>query len=108
VQPYQKLASRPVVRITLRFDTIFWEDAVTTQVSRSARHTLSSRKTRHLVDGGYLAPTHSGGLELAKPLANRLFFAGEATQSDAHHATVHGAFASGWLVAQEALERLGP
>lgn len=42
--------------------------------------------------------------ELAKPLANRLFFAGEATQSDGHHATVHGAFASGRRAAQEVLE----
>jgi monoamine oxidase len=44
--------------------------------------------------------------ELAKPLARKLFFAGEATQSDGHHATVHGAFASGWRVAREVLERL--
>jgi monoamine oxidase len=42
--------------------------------------------------------------ELARPLANRLFFAGEATQSDGHHATVHGAFSSGLRVAKEVLE----
>ncbi len=41
--------------------------------------------------------------ELAKPLASRLFFAGEATQSDGHHATVHGAFSSGIRVAEEVL-----
>jgi monoamine oxidase len=41
--------------------------------------------------------------ELATPLANRLFFAGEATQSDGHHATVHGAFSSGIRVAEEVL-----
>lgn len=41
--------------------------------------------------------------ELARPLANRLFFAGEATQSDGHHATVHGAFSSGLRVAEEVL-----
>lgn len=45
--------------------------------------------------------------ELAKPLSNRLFFAGEATQSDGHHATVHGAFSSGCRVAKEVLERFG-
>ncbi len=44
--------------------------------------------------------------ELAKPLANRLFFAGEATQSDGHHATVHGAFSSGQRAAQEVLNSL--
>ena len=41
--------------------------------------------------------------DLARPLRNRLFFAGEATQSDGHHATVHGAFASGPRAAQEIL-----
>ncbi len=42
--------------------------------------------------------------ELAQPLADRLFFAGEATQSDGHHATVHGAFSSGVRVAEEVLK----
>ena len=42
--------------------------------------------------------------DLARPLQNRLFFAGEATQSDGHHATVHGAFASGRRAAGEVLE----
>ncbi len=50
----------------------------------------------------------AGGMEaqqkLARPLANRLFFAGEATQSDGHHATVHGAFSSGLRVAEEILD----
>ena len=41
--------------------------------------------------------------ELAQPLRGRLFFAGEATQSDGHHATVHGAFDSGRRAAQEVL-----
>lgn len=42
--------------------------------------------------------------ELARPLAGRLFFAGEATQSDGHHATVHGAYSSGVRVAGEILK----
>ncbi len=41
--------------------------------------------------------------ELARSVRNRLFFAGEATQSDGHHATVHGAFASGRRAAGEVL-----
>jgi monoamine oxidase len=41
--------------------------------------------------------------ELARPLAGRLFFAGEATQGDGHHATVHGAFDSGRRAAEEVL-----
>jgi monoamine oxidase len=46
--------------------------------------------------------------ELARPLRDKLFFAGEATQSDGHHATVHGAFASGRRVTEEVLQRLTP
>jgi monoamine oxidase len=42
--------------------------------------------------------------ELARPIADRLFFAGEATESDGHHATVHGAFSSGVRVAEEILK----
>ena len=44
--------------------------------------------------------------DLARPLQNRLFFAGEATQSDGHHATVHGAFASGRRAAAEVLDSI--
>ena len=43
---------------------------------------------------------------LAQPLLNKLFFAGEATQSDGHRATVHGAFDSGVRAAAELLQDL--
>jgi monoamine oxidase len=39
---------------------------------------------------------------LAKPLEDRIFFAGEATSGD-HYATAHGAFTSGQRAAREAL-----
>jgi monoamine oxidase len=48
-----------------------------------------------------------GGLEaqkeLAKPIENTLFFAGEATATDGHIGTVHGAIASGKRAAKEVL-----
>jgi len=40
---------------------------------------------------------------LAQPIARTLFFAGEATVSNGHHATVHGALASGERAAREVL-----
>ncbi len=46
--------------------------------------------------------------ELAAPLADTLFFAGEATNSQGHHATVHGAIASGYRGAAELLKRTSP
>lgn len=49
-----------------------------------------------------------GGLgaedRLAAPVEGTLFFAGEATVSDGHLGTVHGAIASGYRAAREALE----
>ena len=39
---------------------------------------------------------------LAKPIENRIFFAGEATNS-IHYATVHGAIESGYRAADEIL-----
>ena len=45
--------------------------------------------------------------ELALPLEGRLYFAGEATDFNGHHATVHGAIASGERVAKEIIRDLG-
>jgi monoamine oxidase len=41
--------------------------------------------------------------ELAAPMADTLFFAGEATNSEGHHGTVHGAIATGERAAREIL-----
>ncbi len=40
---------------------------------------------------------------LAAPIENTLFFAGEATESEGHHGTVHGAIATGHRAAEEIL-----
>ena len=42
--------------------------------------------------------------QLAAPVAETLFFAGEATNFHGHHATVHGAMASGYRAAAELLK----
>lgn len=51
-----------------------------------------------------------GGIEaqaaLARPVANTLFFAGEATELEGHQATVHGALAAGHRAADEVLQSL--
>ncbi|HET6669513.1 MAG TPA: NAD(P)/FAD-dependent oxidoreductase, partial [Pyrinomonadaceae bacterium] len=52
-----------------------------------------------------------GGLEaqgqLAKPVANTLFFAGEATNTEGHLGTVHGAIATGLRAAREIIRASG-
>jgi monoamine oxidase len=42
-------------------------------------------------------------VELAVPIADTLYFAGEATDATGNHATVHGAIASGYRAADEVL-----
>lgn len=49
----------------------------------------------------------SAQAELAAPVENTLFFAGEATNTNGHSATVHGALATGYRAATEILIRLG-
>ena len=44
---------------------------------------------------------------LTAPIANTLFFAGEATDVTGHNGTVHGAIASGQRAAAQILEELG-
>jgi monoamine oxidase len=52
-----------------------------------------------------------GGMEaqadLARPVENTLFFAGEATEMEGHQATVHGALFAGQRAAGEVLRSLG-
>ena len=50
-----------------------------------------------------------GGMEkeLAKPIENTLFFAGEATDTAGHNGTVHGAIASGKRAADEIAHAVG-
>ncbi len=55
----------------------------------------------YLAVGGEDAPRR-----LAAPLADTLFFAGEATEFTGHHGTVNGALASGTRAANEVLDRL--
>lgn len=59
--------------------------------------------------GGYSYP-RVGALEApatwAEPIADTLFFAGEATCGDRHPATVHGAIESGWRAADEVARAL--
>jgi monoamine oxidase len=44
--------------------------------------------------------------ELAAPIDETLFFAGEATNYEGHHGTVHGAIASGYRAAEEILDTI--
>lgn len=59
--------------------------------------------------GGY-SYIRVGGMEatrlLSEPVDQTLFFAGEACESEGHHATVHGAIATGRRAAREVLQAL--
>ena len=59
---------------------------------------------------GAYSYTAAGGMDaaekLAAPVANTLYFAGEATNGDGYNGTVHGAIATGMRAAKELLQSL--
>jgi monoamine oxidase len=76
-------------------------------------HLVSARRISWMDDpltrGGYasLPPGHADArVILAEPVANTLFFAGEATAYDSNPQTVHGAFESGIRAARQAIAAL--
>ncbi|HEV7662910.1 MAG TPA: FAD-dependent oxidoreductase, partial [Chloroflexota bacterium] len=71
------------------------------------RHRALHNWQRDPLAGGAYSYVAVGGegsqRALAQPVANTIFFAGEATDWTGHHATVHGALATGYRAAREAL-----
>jgi monoamine oxidase len=84
---------------------------------------IERKRIEHLLEAQYVYDWHAdpyargsysyvavGGLgaqeELARPVEDTLFFAGEATNSDGYHGTVHGAIATGRRAAAEVIEGL--
>ncbi len=88
-----RILSLPEAVVQRRFVRSFFHDWQADPFSRGAYS--------YVLAGGLIAQK-----KLAEPLQNKLFFAGEATQSDGHRATVHGAFASGLRAAAEILDVL--
>jgi monoamine oxidase len=77
---------------------------------RAFRRGVASRWNTSLFSLGSYSFAHPGGVpgreELAKPLANRVFFAGEAVNTE-QHSSAHGAFSSGQRAARNALKAIG-
>jgi monoamine oxidase len=65
------------------------------------RDELTLGSYSYILTGGAGAPE-----VLARPVAETLFFAGEATNSEGHWATVHGAIATGKRAAQEVISTI--
>jgi monoamine oxidase len=101
-------------------------DQVVAQARASLEHALPqyAREIREGLVAGYFHDWQAdpfsrgaysyvkvGGLgaqeALGAPVENTLFFAGEATQAEGHHATVHGAIATGLRAAREILAVVG-
>jgi len=61
------------------------------------RHDPNVRMAYSYVTAGH----EDASAQLAAPVADTLFFAGEATSLDAHHGTVHGALTTGLRAARE-------
>jgi len=84
----------PSERISGRLEACYYHDWQEDPFSRGAYS--------YVLAGG----AETAQKELAQPLAGRLYFAGEATRSDGHHSTVHGAIGSGWRAAAEVTDFL--
>jgi monoamine oxidase len=60
------------------------------------------------IKGAYSFPTVGGGISkrqaLAASLNNNIFFAGEATHTEGHSGTVHGAVETGYRAVEEFIE----
>lgn len=111
------LLSEPFVGQSLDFITDHALQSLSRLLSLSVDHLLQKLVSAYSHDWitdpfsrGAYSYARVGGLEsfheLAQPLANKLYFAGEATEFTGHHGTVHGAIASGDRVAEEILRDL--
>jgi monoamine oxidase len=110
-------ASRRAARLAGKSDTFILDKALEalTSIFNVPRLTLKAMlESWHVHDwqsdpfsrGAYsyvLVGGDAGQAALAAPIADTLFFAGEATNTDGHHGTVHGAIATGERAAKQVL-----
>src|SRR6185369_17096622 len=84
---------------------IFHVPIETVQEAFLELHVHDWRKDRFIGGAYSYVPVNGADLpeQLAAPVGNTLFFAGEATASGAQPGTVHGAFSSGLRAAREVL-----
>ena len=86
-------------------DNIFAVGNIATQSWVQGAAHITNWGNEPFIRGAYSYPVVGGGLvfrkELAAPVADKLFFAGEATHTDGHSGTVHGAIETGARAAEE-------
>lgn len=100
-----KLDSAAVTNVVNALDAVFGAGVASGRLVKS--HVMDWSKAPH-VRGAYSYPLVGGsGLAtrqtLADNTAGRLYWAGEATHTAGHNATVHGAIETGWRAADEVL-----
>ena len=90
-------------------DEIFTSQVPTQSFVQDGYHLIDWSK-EPFINGAYSYPLIGGSIvfrkELAAPLDEKVFFAGEATNANGHSGTVHGAIETGVRVSQEIEESI--
>lgn len=96
----------PIASFVQELDFFFGEQSATNNLTDY--YVMDWGKEPFIAGGYSYDPPHSDGARilLAQPIGNQVFFAGEATQSNGHHATVHGAMESAERVFAELVQVL--
>jgi len=91
--------------ILAHLDNIFASGSVASQSLLENGSFIMDWTKEPFIKGAYSYPIVGGGLifrkELASPVDDRIFFAGEATHFKGHSGTVHGAIESGMRAIEE-------
>lgn len=100
------LGNNAIQEVLMQLNSMFGNNVAT--ANYQSHYIMDWYKEPH-IEGAYSFPTvgSSGAfLNLSLPVNNKLYFAGEATHSKGHNATVHGAIETGKRAAEEIVESL--
>jgi monoamine oxidase len=104
-EQYSQMGNQAINNVLFELDNIFSLGNIASQSLQQGGAYIMDWSKEPFIKGAYSFPTVGGGLifrkELASPIDDRIFFAGEATHFKGHSGTVHGAIETGIRATQE-------
>ena len=104
-EQFAAMGSSAVSVMLSELDNVFTVANIASQSWVQGESHITDWSKEPFIRGAYSYPIVGGGLvfrkELAAPVSDSIFFAGEATNINGHSGTVHGAIESGVRVAEE-------
>lgn len=99
------LGNNAIQTVLAELDSFFGNNAASTNFADGY---IMNWTNEPYIKGAYSFPTVNGGISkreaLARKINNNLFFAGEATHTEGHSATVHGAIETGYRAVKELID----